>query len=124
MFAPQRTIILEFLSHILLGADLERARQAHAEAAEPPADHCGMPVLSAVDIGEPLHQLDRDRTTRRKTAMSCPQAHSFGSDCLHPLHDEIQRLVPTKRRQVFDRRSSRIWGYSTRLALPKISLVL
>jgi hypothetical protein len=32
---------------------------------------------------------------RRKAAMSCPQAHSLGSDCLHALHDEVQRLIPT-----------------------------
>src|SRR5215475_4123789 len=54
-----------------------------------------MPVLAAVDIGEAVHHLNRDRATRRKAAMSCPQAHRLGSDRPHALHDEVQRLIPT-----------------------------
>src|SRR5262249_34459199 len=37
-----------------------------------------------------------DRATRRKTAMSCPQAHSLGPDCLDALRNEIQRLIPAR----------------------------
>ena len=65
------------------------------EAAEPPADHRWVPSLTAVEIGEALHHLNCDRATRREGAMSCPQAHSPGSDCPDALHDEIQRLIPT-----------------------------
>src|SRR5262245_60804421 len=76
--------------------DLECARQAHAEPAEPPADHCWVPSLTAVDIGEALHHLNCDCATRREAAMACPQAHSAGSDFLHAPHDEIQRLIPAR----------------------------
>jgi hypothetical protein len=81
------------LGHILLGVDLECARQAHTEAAESPADHCGAPFLAAVHIGETLHHLNGDGAARRKAAMSGPQAHSLGSDLLHASRDGIQRLI-------------------------------
>src|SRR5262245_14377595 len=82
-------------SSALTCVDLERARQAHAEAAKPPADHRGVPILAAVHIGEAAHHLNRDRATRRKAAVTCPKTHSLGSDRPHALHDEIQRLIPT-----------------------------
>ena len=83
------------LSHMLLGVDLEDACQADAEANEPPADHCGMQGLAAVQIGEAVHHLNCDGAARRKAAMSRPKAYGLGSNCPHALHDEIQRLITT-----------------------------
>src|SRR5262249_1185209 len=92
--SPENDHSLVF-SHILLGVDLECARQAPAQAAEAPADHCPGPILAAGKIGETVDHPNRDRATWRKAAVSRPQTHGLGSDCRHALHYEVQRLVPT-----------------------------
>lgn len=60
------------LSHILLGIDLERARQTHSKTAKPPTDHCRMPVLASIHMRETLHQLHRHGTPHGEAAMPRP----------------------------------------------------
>src|SRR5215475_15442945 len=97
MFAPQRTIILEFSAMSSLVLTLSAPVRPTPKPPSPQQIIAGCqfwPILATIHIGEAVHHLNRDCASGRKAAMTRPKADGLGPDCPHALHDEIQRLIP------------------------------
>ncbi len=84
------------LVHVFFRVGLERAGEAHAEPAEPPADHRRGPVLAAVEIGEARQHLRArgDAVVVGEVAVSGPDARSQAAGTFTSRGDEIERFVP------------------------------
>ncbi len=87
---------LRMRAHVFLGRGLERAGEPHAEPAEPPADHRRVPMLAAVEIGEPVHllALHASAIIVRRIAVALPETHRLSPHAAHVPGDQVQGLVP------------------------------
>ena len=83
-------------AHVLLRVRLEGARQSEAEAAQPPADHRGMPPLAAPEIREAPEEVGADPrpVVVREEPVPRPEPDRLAAGFAHPGGDHVERLVP------------------------------
>ena len=83
-------------AHVLLRVRLENARQAEAEAAQPPADHRGVPPLATPEIREATEEMGahpRPVVVREETVPR-PEPDRLAAGLAHPAGNHVERLVP------------------------------
>src|SRR4029453_2328831 len=85
------------LPHILLGVGFQDAGDAEPKGAKSPADHRGVPPLTAIKIGKASQQvaIDSRSVIGAKDAMPGPDADRFPSCHLHTRGEQVKRFVPT-----------------------------